>query len=137
MGAEISITSISIDLERDVGPCGYKILRRIYFPFSEVSFSEAVQAVNEINPFIENLSSQGIHVIRGLDKYQGLDRIHHSLLHSSRLWSLIASEMFHCPNDKTHRLVPWRIMRESLIDNWIRLWATDFFQLRDKEPGLY
>ena len=137
MGAEISITSISVDLERDVGARGYQILRRIYFPFSQISFAEAAQAAKEINRFIENLSSQGIHVIHGLDRYQGLDRIHHSLLQSSRVWSLIASEIFHSPNDKTRRLVPWSLMRKSLIANWIRILGTDFFQLREKQPGLY
>jgi len=137
MSAEISITSISVDLEKDVGECGYQILRRIYFPFSQISFAEAAQAAKEINSFIENLSSQGIHVIHGLERYQGLDRIHYSLLHSSRVWSLIASEIFHVPNDITHRLVPWSLMRKSLASNCVRLLGTDIFQLRDKEPGLY
>ena len=137
MGAEISITSISVDLERDVGERGYQVLRRIYFPFSKITFAEAAQATKEINRFIENLSSQGIHVIRSLERYQGLDRIHHSLLHSSRVWSLIASEMFHSPNDKTRRLVPWSLMRESLIANCVRILGTDFFQLREREPGLF
>jgi hypothetical protein len=137
MGAEISITSISVDLEKDVGECGYRVLRKIYFPFSDTPFAEAAQATKEINHFIEGLSSQGIHVIRELDRYQGLDRIHFSLLHSSRLWSLIASEMFHSPNDKTRRLVSWRLMRKSLIANCIRLFGTDLFQLREREPDLF
>ncbi|KMP12685.1 hypothetical protein UR09_00375 [Candidatus Nitromaritima sp. SCGC AAA799-A02] len=58
MGANIFITAIPVDLERDVGESYFHILRHIFFPKSRVEYLQAVEAVRAVNRSIKETGSE-------------------------------------------------------------------------------
>lgn len=137
LNAEISVTTIPVDLERDVGEKMFKIIRGIYFMKSRVTFPEAVSAVDRINRFATGLESDKVRVIQGLEEFAGLDKIHYDLLKFPQVWSRVAGEMFRLPGEETRHWVTWKLMRQSLQANGMRILFSDMLGIRKKDPGFF
>ncbi len=93
--AEIFVTSIHVDVSRDLGKFSFKILKALFYPKSVVTFDQADSAVKRVNEYLQNKSEQNerLHLLGGLGAFGGWDKIHYSLLKSHLAWSHVANTM--------------------------------------------
>ena len=137
--AEIFITSIHVDISKDLGQRSFKFLRTFFYPGSPIVLKQADAAVKNVNQYLEEKSMHrdSVHLIDGLGKFCGMDKIHFSLLKSHLAWSHIASKIF----EKLHIVPSSKLeigsMFVSLLRNMNRLVFTDMMRIKKKDPEFY
>ena len=130
--ANIFITSISVDLENDVSELYFRILRKLYFPKSPVTYSQASNNIKAINQFILQSSNQRISVINDMKSFYGIDKIHYSILKSRMAWSHITRKLTASfdinlsPELKTSEVV------KSMMNNISRILLADMLGIGKK-----
>jgi len=130
--AKVFITSIPIDLKKDVSAFYFRILRCIFFPKSYVEQNQASEAIQTINDFIFQAFDKNITVINEMKKYCGIDKIHYSLFKSRAAWSHIASNL---TNPLAIKVAPELKVSElilSLANNLGQILFTDILKVVSK-----
>ena len=94
--AEIFLTSIHINIKKDISRRIFYILRFIFYPRSKINFEEADLLVTKINFYLEEKTRKNkkVHLITGMESYAGLDKIHYSLFKMHKAWSKVTDEFF-------------------------------------------
>ncbi|MBT3515073.1 MAG: hypothetical protein HN474_07140 [Nitrospina sp.] len=128
----IFITSIPVDLENDISELYFNILRKIYFPNSPVSYSQASNNIKSINQFILESSSQRISVIDDMKPFYGIDKIHYSILKSQVAWSHIAEKLTASFNINFAPELKASEVALSMVNNISRILLTDMLGIKKK-----
>ena len=94
--AEIFLTSIHINIKKDISRTIFYILRFIFYPRSKINFEEADLLITKVNCYLEEKTRKNkkVHLITGMESYAGLDKIHYSLLKMHKAWSKVTDEIF-------------------------------------------
>ncbi len=132
IGANIVITSIPVDLERDISEFNFQILRSIYFPKSSVKYFQASNSIKSINQFILNTSNQKITVMNDMKRFIGIDKIHYSILKSPLAWSHIAEKLTAPLSTNVFPKLTTSDMALSMTNNIVQILLTDIFKIEKK-----
>lgn len=137
--ASVVLTSIYVDVLRDLGETSFKLLKTLFFPNSPVTFDQAAAAVKKVNFYLEEKSRQNrqVHLVSGLGEFCGMDKIHFSLSKSHLAWSRVASEMLHTLNIVSVGTMNPGFMAISLCSNLNRLIGTDILRINKRCKGFY
>jgi hypothetical protein len=128
----IFITSIPVDLENDIRELYFHILRKVYFPKSPVTYSQASNNIKAINQFILQSSNQRISVIDDMKPFYGIDKIHYSILKSQMAWSHIAGKLTASFNINLSPELKTSEVAISMVNNISRILLTDMLGIRKK-----
>ena len=137
--AEIFVTSIHVDISRDMGKTSFKLLQSIFYPKSPVTFDQADSAVKRVNHYLEEKAQQNrqIHLVSGLGAFCGLDKIHFSLLKSHLAWSRIANEILLALDVAPTGNIGPGSMAISLCGNLNRLIVSDMLRITKRPKGFF
>ena len=132
--ADIFLTSIHVNLKKDISPTIFLVLRFLLYPSSKANYEEMDSSILQINDYLEDKVSenQRMHLITGLEAFAGLDKIHYSLLKTHAAWSAVAEKIFrviNVPPQKNLRLMDGI---KSIFSNLKRLIFCDMFVLKKK-----
>ncbi|MBC8283208.1 MAG: hypothetical protein H8E32_05285 [Nitrospinae bacterium] len=132
--AEIFLTSIHVDMKKDVSPATFFILRFIFYPASKVTYEETDSFIVKVNSYLEEKTrkNEKVHLITGMESYAGSDKIHYSLLKTHQAWSQVIEEILrvlNIPEKNTPRLIDGVI---SILANLKRLIFCDIFRWTKK-----
>lgn len=137
MDAEVFVNPIPMDLLEDVSEQQFRMLRRVFYPRSPVTYSGAADAVSKINISLRESVGGRIHLLPSFKDYCGVDKIHYSVFHSHRAWSEVVNAMCRVlPVEQTttvSRLSVWK----ALFANMGRLVFCDMVPVRKKIPGTF
>ena len=132
--ADIFLTSIHVNLKKDISPTIFLVLRFLLFPSSKANYEEMDLSILQINDYLEDKVSknQRIHLITGLEAFAGLDKIHYSLLKTHAAWSAVAEKIFRVINVPAQKNLRLMDGIKSIFSNLKRLIFCDMFVLKKK-----
>ena len=132
--ANIFLTSIHVNLKKDVSPTTFLLLRLLFYPGSKVTFEKADLLVTKVNRYLEEKSriNERVHLITGMETFAGLDKIHFSILKAHSAWSKVANEIFKVINISPQKKLGFSDGIKSVVENLMRLTFSDFFRLKKK-----
>jgi hypothetical protein len=128
----IFITSIPVNLENDISELYFHILRKVYFPNSPVTYSQASNNIKIINQFILQSSNQRISVINDMKPFYGIDKIHYSIQKSQLAWSHIAGKLTASFDINLSPELKTSEVALSMVNNISRILLTDMLGIRKK-----
>ena len=139
MNAEVFMTSIHVDVSKDMGKTSFKLLKSIFYPNSPVTFDQADSAVKKLNHYLveKSLQNERVHLVNGLGAFCGLDKIHYGLFKSHLAWSRIANAMLLELGVKPVGKVGLGSMVASLCKNLNRLITSDMLRMIKKPKGFF
>ena len=132
--AEIFLTSIHVNLKKDVSPTMFFILKSFFYPGSSITYEEADLFIIKVNGYLQEKARQNkrVYLISGMTSFIGMDKIHYSFLKTHSAWEKIANEICHVlkvPVQKKMRLADGI---SSIIANLYRLIFCDMFRFKKK-----
>ena len=132
--AEIFLTSIHVDLKKDVSPTTFFMLKSFFYPGSSITYEETELFIKKVNDYLKEKAEENekVHLITGMELFAGSDKIHYSLLKTHAAWSKVVDEIFQVlqiPVKKKLRLVDGIV---SIFANLKRLIICDMFRLKKK-----
>ncbi|MCH2605624.1 MAG: hypothetical protein MKZ63_02630, partial [Nitrospinales bacterium] len=132
--ADIFLTSIHVNLKKDISPTIFLVLRFLLYPSSKANYEEMDLSILQINDYLEDKVSenQRMHLITGLEAFAGLDKIHYSLLKTHAAWSAVAEKIFRVINVPVQRKLRLIDGIRSIFANLNRLIFYDMFFLNKK-----
>ena len=132
--ANIFLTSIHVNLKKDVGPITFFLLRFLFYPGSKVTFEKVNLFVTKVNRYLEEKAriNERVHLITGMETFAGLDKIHFSILKAHSAWSKVANEIFKVINISPQKKLGFSDGIKSVVENLMRLTFSDFFRLKKK-----
>ena len=128
----IFITSIPVDLKNDISELCFHILRKVYFPNSPVTYSQASNNIKIINQFILQSSNQRISVINDMKPFYGIDKIHYSIQKSQLAWSHIARKLTASLGTNVSPKLKTSEVALSMANNIARVLLTDMLGTANK-----
>ena len=139
LNAEVFVTSIHVDVSKDMGKTSFKLLKSIFYPNSPVTFDQADSAVKKLNHYLAEKSQQNerVHLVSGLGAFCGLDKIHYGLFKSHLAWSRVANAMLLEMGVTPAGNVGLGAMLFSLGKNLNRLIASDMLRVIKKPKGFF
>ena len=139
MNAEVFMTSIHVDVSKDMGKTSFKLLKSIFYPNSPVTFDQADSAVKKLNHYLveKSLQNERVHLVNGLGAFCGLDKIHYGLFKSHLAWSRIANAMLLELGVKPVGKLGLGSMVASLCKNLNRLITSDMLRMIKKPKGFF
>jgi hypothetical protein len=139
MNAEVFLTSIHVNVSKDMGKTYFKLLKSIFYPNSPVTYDKANSAVKKLNNYITKKSQQNerVHLVSGLGVFCGMDKIHYGLVKSHFAWSRIADAMLLNLGVKPVGKVGLGSMVVSLCKNLNRLINSDMLRVVKKPKGFF
>ena len=132
--ADIFLTSIHVNLKKDVSPTIFLVLRSLLYPSSKVNYEEMDLSIFKVNDYLEEKvrKNETIHLITGLEAFAGLDKIHYSLFKTHAAWSAVAEKIFRVINVPVQRKLRLMGGIRSIFANLNRLIFYDMFFLKKK-----
>ena len=132
--ADIFLTSIHVNLKKDISPTIFLVLRFLLYPSSKANYEEMDLSIHQINDYLEDKVSenQRMHLITGLEAFAGLDKIHYSLLKTHAAWSAVAEKIFRVINVPAQKNLRLMDGIRSIFSNLKRLIFCDMFVLKKK-----
>ena len=130
--ANIFVTSIPVDLKRDIGGFYFRILRRVFFPNSPVEHYQVSEAIEIINKFIIQSLNKNITAINEMKQFCGIDKIHYSLFKSRSAWSHIAGNLTGTLDVNAPPKLNVTELVLSLANNFARILFTDMLNMMKK-----
>ena len=132
--ANIFLTSIHVNLKKDLGPTTFFLLRFLFYPSSKITFEEADLLVTKLNRYLEEKSriNERVHLIAGMETFAGLDKIHFSILKAHSAWSKVANEIFKVIGFSSQKKIGFSDGVKSVVENLMRLTFSDIFRLKKK-----
>ncbi len=139
LNADVFVTSIHVDVRKDMGMLFFKLVRAIFYPKSSVTFDQADSVVKTLNRFLKEKSTQNerVHLVNGLDAYCGIDKIHYNLFKSHLAWLCIANSMLTTMGVTPIKKIGLGTMAVSLCKNLNRLITSDMLRITKKPRGFY
>lgn len=139
LNAKVFVTSIHVDVSKDLSKQSFRLLKSIFYPNSTVTFNQADLAVKKLNQYLEEKSLQNdqVHLVSGLGAFCGMDKIHYSLFKSHLAWSRIANAMLLKPGNTSTGNVGLGSMAVSLCENLNRLFTSDMLRIKKKPKGFF
>lgn len=139
LNAEVFVTSIHVDVRKDMGKASFKLLKAIFYPNSLVTYDKADSAVKKLNHYLEEKSAQNerVHLVSGLGEFCGMDKIHYSLFKSHLAWSRVAHAMLQELGIKPSANIGLGTMAVSLCSNLNRLITSDMLRMMKKPKGFF
>lgn len=139
MNAEVFLTSIHVDVSKDMGKTSFKLLKSIFYPNSSVTFDQADLAVKKLNHYLaeKSLQNERVHLVSGLGAFCGLDKIHYGLFKSHLAWSRVANAILLKLGVKPVGNVGLGSMVASLCKNLNRLITSDMLRVIKKPKGFF
>ena len=139
LNAEVVMTSIHVNVYKDIGKISFKLLKAIFYPNSLVTIDKADSAVKKINHYLREKSSQNehVHLVSGLGVFCGVDKIHFSLFRSHIVWSHIANVMLLSMGVTPAGNIRLDSMAVSLYKNFNRLFIFDIFKVKKKPKEFF
>ncbi len=137
--AEVIVTSIHVDVSKDLGKTTFKLLRAIFSPKSAVTFDQADSAVKKVNRYLEEKSRQNgrVHLVSGLGAFRGMDKIHYSLQKSHLVWSGVSNAMLSALGLASTGNIKLGSMAVSFCQGLNRLIASDMLRIVKKPKGFF
>jgi hypothetical protein len=137
--AEVFVTSIHVDVSKDLGKTSFKLLQTIFYPKSPVTLEQADSAVKKVNHYLEEKAQQNerVHLVSGLSAFCGMDKIHYSLLKSHLAWSRVGNTMLSALGVAPAGNIGPGSMMISLCRNLNRLIVSDMLRSRKKPKGFF
>ena len=117
MNAQVIVTLIPLDPERDLNKFYFRILRTLYFPKSKIELKEAAKAVKQVDSFLRESATGKIHPITGLEDFVSMDKIHYSFWNSHKVWRKLAGGMLQAFGVPPARPIKRGEMLRSWMDN--------------------
>ena len=130
--ASIFVTSIPVDLKKDIGGFYFRILRRVFFPNSPVEHYQVSEAIEIINKFIIQSLNKNITAINEMKQFCGIDKIHYSLFKSRLAWSHIADNLTGALDVNAPPKLNVLELVLSLANNFSRILFTDMLRIVSK-----
>ena len=132
--ADIFLTSIHVNLKKDVSPTIFLVLRSLLYPSSKVNYEEMDLSIFKVNDYLEEKvrKNETIHLITGLEAFAGLDKIHYSLFKTHAAWSAVAEKIFRVINVPVQKNLRLMDGIRSIFSNLKRLIFCDMFVLKKK-----
>ena len=132
--AEIFITSIHVNLKKDVSQTTFFILKFFFYPGSSITYKKTNLFIIKVNSYLKEKAGQNqrIHLISGMESFAGADKIHYSLFKTHSAWEKISNEIglvLKAPVKKKARLTDGFI---SILENIYRLIFFDMFRFKKK-----
>jgi hypothetical protein len=139
MNAEVFLTSIHVDVSKDMGKTSFKLFKTIFYPNSPVTFDQANSAVKMLNHYLteKSLQNERVHLVSGLGAFCGFDKIHYGLFKSHLVWSRVASTMLLELGVTPTGNVGLGSMVASLCKNLNRLITSDMLGIIKKPKGFF
>lgn len=139
LNAEVFLTSIHVDVSKDMGKTSFKLLKSIFYPNSPVTFDQADSAVKKLNQYLaeKSLQNERVHLVNGLGAFCGLDKIHYGLFKSHLAWSRVANAMLLELGVTPAGNVGLVSMVASLGKNLNRLITSDMLRVIKKPKGFF
>tara|TARA_B100000686_G_scaffold330017_1_gene391782 strand:- start:387 stop:1151 length:765 start_codon:yes stop_codon:yes gene_type:complete len=139
LDAEVFVTSIHVNVYKDMGEISFKLLKAVFYPNSLVTINQADSVVKKVNHYLKEKSSQNerIHLISGLGKFCGMDKIHYSLFKSHIVWSRIANTMLQSKSTPNTSNIGLGSMAVSLFKNLTNLVTFDIFKVKRKPSEFF
>jgi hypothetical protein len=139
MNAEVFLTSIHVDVSKDMGKTSFKLFKSIFYPNSPVTFDQAESAVKKLNHYLaeKSLQNERVHLVSGLGAFCGLDKIHYGLFKSHLVWSRVANTMLLALGVTPAGNVGLGSMVASLCKNLNRLVTSDMLGVTKKPKGFF
>ena len=139
MNAEVFLTSIHVDVSKDMGKTSFKLFKSIFYPNSPVTFDQAESAVKKLNHYLaeKSLQNERVHLVSGLGAFCGLDKIHYGLFKSHIVWSRIANTMLLALGVTPTGNVGLSSMVASLCKNLNRLITSDMLRVIKKPKEFF
>jgi hypothetical protein len=139
MNAEVFLTSIHVDVSKDMGKTSFKLFKSIFYPNSSVTFDQAVSAVKKVNHYLaeKSLQNERVHLVSGLGAFCGMDKIHYDLFKSHLVWSRVANTMLLALGVTPTGNVGSGSMVASLCKNINRLITSDMLGVIKKPKGFF
>ena len=137
--AEIFLTSIHINIKKDISRRIFYILRFIFYPRSKINFEEADLLITKINLYLEEKTRKNkkVHLITGMESYAGSDKIHYSLLKMHKAWSKVTDEIFSTLNVPVTKKPVFIDGIISVLSNLKRLIFCDILGWKKKGQDFY
>ena len=132
--ADIFLTSIHINLKKDISPTIFLVLRFLFYPSSKINYEEMDFSILQINDYLERKVNENerMHLITGLEAFVGLDKIHYSLFKTHAAWSTVAEKIFRIINVPVQKNLRLMDGIRSIFSNLKRLIFCDMFVLKKK-----
>ncbi|MDC1152609.1 hypothetical protein OAT06_01265 [Nitrospinaceae bacterium] len=132
--ADIFLTSIHVNLKKDISPTIFLVLRILLYRSSKVNYEEMGLSILQINDYLADKVSKNerMHLITGLEAFAGLDKIHYSLLKTHAAWSAVAEKIFRVINVPVQKKLRLMDGIRSIFSNLKRLIFCDMFFLKKK-----
>ena len=139
MNAEVFLTSIHVDVSKDMGKTSFKLFKSIFYPNSPMTFDQADSAVKKMNHYLaeKSLKNERVHLVSGLGAFCGLDKIHYGLFKSHLAWSRVANAMLLQLGVTPAGNVGLGSMAVSLCKNLNRLITSDMLRVIKKPKGFF
>jgi hypothetical protein len=139
MNAEVFLTSIHVDVSKDMGKTSFKLFKYIFYPNSPVTFDKADLAVKKLNHYLakKSLENERVHLVSGLGAFCGLDKIHYGLFKSHLAWSRVANAMLLELGVTPAGNLGLGSMAVSLCKNLSRLITSDMLRIIKKPKGFF
>lgn len=139
INAEVFLTSIHVDVSRDMSKTAFKLLKALFYPNSPVTFDHADSAVKSVNHYIQNKANENerVHTVSGLGPFCGLDKIHFSFLKCHLAWSHIASEMLETLGISPVGRIGLSSIAVSVFENFNRLITSDMLRVTKKPKEFF
>ena len=139
MNAEVFLTSIHVDVSKDMGRKSFKLFKSIFYPNSPVTFDQADSTVKKLNHYLseKSLKNERVHLVSGLGAFCGLDKIHYGLFKSHLAWSRVANAMLLELGVTPAGNLGLGSMAVSLFKNLNRLITSDMLRVIKKPKGFF
>lgn len=135
--ADVFVHPIPLDFSKDVSKSQFRLLRSIFYPHSQVDYSKAKEAVSAVNDFLRDQSGGRVHLLPSAKNFMGVDKIHYSVFHSHKAWSLVAHEMLRVLDAPRFRKIGLGSTFNSLFANMGRLVFCDMIAVKQKSPQTF
>jgi hypothetical protein len=137
--AEVFVTSIHVDVSKDLGKTSFRLLKAIFYPKSLVTYDQADSSVKRVNQYLQEKSDQneGVHLLSGLGAYSGMDKIHFSMWKSHIAWSYVANEMLLALDVVPAGKIGLGSVVISLCGNLKRLIVSDMLRIIKKSKDFF
>ena len=137
IGAEVFVHPIPLDFPEDVSKREFHILRSIYFPNSSIDYATVKDAVKLVNSFLRDQAGEGVHLLPSAKEFCGVDKIHYSIFHGHKAWSVVAHEMLRVVPGREAGKISWWSSVNSIFANMGRLCLCDMTAIKQKSPQTF
>jgi hypothetical protein len=137
--AEIFLTSIHVNLKKDVSQTTFFILKSFFYPGSNITYEDTDLFIIKVNGYLKEKSGKNerVHLISGMESFAGADKIHYSLLQTHSAWGKISNEICQVLKVPLHKKIRLADGIASIFANLNRLIFCDMFRFRKKGREFY